>query len=218
MRWGETRRICMARAVSALLVIGASMLASSGCAPSGPAPTALPTRAPTLAPTPYPEPTPTHTQAPIPNQEVEGLVIIEDGQVIVGVEWLGARVIYRVTGGDVERVKALEGETVVVQGAVTHHGTQLKEIAVTDVRLSLSPGGLSRRVGFIKELGLSIYMQGTHVLTDRDGQRICLLSSDEGGPDLDQYMLAQVAVIGVLESAVEGSEKIMKVQRVEKVK
>jgi len=89
---------------------------------------------------------------------------------------------------------------------------------VTDVRLSLSPGGLSRRVGFIKELGLSIYMQGTHVLTDRDGQRICLLSSDEGGPDLDQYMLAQVAVIGVLESAVEGSEKIMKVQRVEKVK
>jgi hypothetical protein len=218
MRQIQTTHIGLIRIAAALLIVCTTMPVAFGCAPAAPTPTPPPTRAPTLAPTATPEPTLTQTQAPIPNQEVEGLVIVEDGEVIIGVEWLDSRVIYRVTGGDVGRVRALEGETVVAQGAVTHHGDQLKEIAVTEVRLARSPSGLSRRVGLIKELGFSMYMQGTHVLTDREGQTICLLSSAEGGPDLDQYMLVQVAVIGVLENTVEGNEKIMKVQRVEKVK
>lgn len=145
--------------------------------------------------------------------------MIEDGQVIVGVDWLSkSRVTYRVTAGDVERLQALEGETVTVWGEVTDRGPWLKEIAVANVRVSTTPGRLSRRMGYIKELGVSIYMQGTHMLTDREGKTICLLSSAEGGPDLDNYARDKVAVLGVLENTVEGNEKIMKVQRVEKVK
>ena len=214
---GTQRKLTIERfaVVPILFVI---TLAALGCAPSVPSPTPLSSHRPTVAPTVFREPTPTATQPPVQEQEVEGLVIVEDGQVIIGVGWLKSRAVYRVTGGDVERVRALEGETVQVRGTITDHGPQLKEIAVTNVRVSAKTGGLSRRVGYIKELGMSIYMQGTHVLTDREGQTICLLSPAEGGPGLDQYMLAQVAVIGVLENTVEGNAKIMKVQRVEIVK
>ena len=154
-----------------------------------------------------------------PAPEVEGLVLIEDGQVVVGVDWLSkSRVTYRVTSGDIESLQALEGETVTVQGQVTDLGPWLKEIVVSNVRASVKPGRLSRRVGYIKELGVSIYMQGTHMLTDREGKTICLLISAEGGPDLNDYPRDKVAVLGALESTVEGNAKIMKVQRVEKVK
>lgn len=194
------------RVVRTLLVVCMAMLAAFGCARSG---------GPSPTPTPAGEPTRTPTVA----QEVEGLVMLEDGQVIVGVDWLSkSRVTYRVTAGDVERLRALEGETVTVLGEVTDRGAWLKEIAVANVRVSTTPGRLSRRVGYIKELGISLYMQGTHMLTNRDGQTICLLSSAEGGPELDDYPRDKVAVFGVLENTVEGNEKIMKVQRVEKAK
>jgi hypothetical protein len=74
------------------------------------------------------------------------------------------------------------------------------------------------RTGFIKELGISVYMQGTHMLTDRDGNTICLLSAKESGLDLDGYMLkGRVAVIGVMSKTVEGNAQIMEVKLVEKV-
>jgi hypothetical protein len=75
------------------------------------------------------------------------------------------------------------------------------------------------RAGFIKELGPSIYMQGTHVLTDGQGGTICLLSGRESGVDLDSAMLlGPVIVIGTLTQTVEGDAKIMEVQLVEPVK
>lgn len=206
----QKRIVCgrVIRVVGSLLVLCIAMLAASGCAPIG-----------GTSPTPTASPEPTVKPTEPMTQEVEGLVIIDNGQVIIGVDWLSeSRVTYCVMGGDLEGLRALDGETVVVQGEVMDRSQWLKEIAVADVRVSVKPGRLSRRIGFIKELGISIYMQGTHVLTDREGKTICLLSSAEGGPDLDNYMRDRVAVLGVLENAVEGNAKIMKVQRVEKVK
>jgi len=143
----------------------------------------------------------------------------EDGQLIIGEDWLSrSRVTYRVAGGDVERLREYVGETVSVSGEVVEHSPWLKEITVRRIQAPRLPKGLSRRVGYIKEVGISIYMQGTHVLVDRDGQSICLLGSVEGGPDLDSYMLGKVAVIGVMEKTVEGNAQIMRVGSVEPAK
>ena len=143
----------------------------------------------------------------------------EDAQLLIGVNWLSkSRVTYRVTAGDVERLREYVGETVSVSGEVVEHSPWLKEITVRRIQAPRLPKGLSRRVGYVKEAGISIYMQGTHVLVDREGQVICVLASVEGGPDLDKQMPAKVAVIGIMEKTVEGNAQIMRVQSVESAK
>jgi hypothetical protein len=173
---------------------------------------------PTVQPSAMPVPTAT-TQPTAYSGTVEGLVVLEDGQIVLRVDWLSAaRVTYQVTGGDVERLRTYVGETVRVEGEMVDRSPSLKEVVVSQMKLCSAPDRLSMRVGYIKELGLSIYMQGTHVLTDREGKDICLLAAVEGGPDLNQYMQGQVRVLGVLEKTVEGDAQIMHVQLVEPVK
>ena len=140
-----------------------------------------------------------------------------DGErLIIGVNWLSkARITYVVQGGDVTLVKRYLGETARVTGQVLDKGPWLKELMVRAAEASDSPGRLSMRMGYIKELGVSIYMQGSHTLVDREGKLICLLGSREGGPDLNQFMRGQVVVIGVLSKTVEGDAKIMDVRLVE---
>lgn len=197
-----------------MLVLLTITILAVACGPTKPAPTPTPT--PTPLPT-LPQPTPTST--PPVEGEIEGLVLTEDGQLIIGVNWLSkSRVTYRVTGGELERLRALQGETVRVSGQIVEHSLWLKEITVRTVQVSNAKERLSMRRGYIKELGPSIYMQGTHLLTDREGSLICLLASAPGGPDLDQYMRTQVMVIGVMEKTVEGNALIMRVHLVEPVK
>jgi hypothetical protein len=143
----------------------------------------------------------------------------DNGQLIIGVNWTSkSRITYLVEGGDVETVRGLLGETVRVTGEIVDRSPWLKEIQVRAAEASTAADRLSRRSGFIKELGASIYMQGTHLLTDRDGNTICLLSGKESGLDLDSYMLkGQVAVFGVMSKTVEGDAQIMEVKLVEKV-
>jgi hypothetical protein len=143
----------------------------------------------------------------------------DNGQLIIGVNWTSkSRITYVVQGGDVEAVRRFLGETARVTGEIVDRGPWLKEILVRATEPSTAMDRLSMRTGFIKELGLSIYMQGTHLLTDREGNTICLLSAGESGLDLDSYMLkGKVAVTGIMSKTVEGNAQIMEVKLVEKV-
>jgi hypothetical protein len=199
-----------------------SILVAFGVA-CGPVRTPQPTPTPTLTPSPNPTVTATSTATPLPTSTVgpqvaiiEGLVMMDGEQLIVGVNWLSkARITYVVTGGDVAVMKRYLGETARVSGQVVDKVPGLKELAVRTAEASGSAERLSLRRGYIKELGVSIYMQGSHTLVDREGKLICLLGSKEGGPDLNQFMRDQVVVIGVLSKTVEGDAKIMDVKLVE---
>lgn len=144
----------------------------------------------------------------------------DDGQLIIGVQWLSkSRVTYVVKGGEVEEVRKFLGETARITGEIVEPSPWMKEIIVRAVRASTEPQRLSLRRGYIKELGPSIYMQGTHVLVDREGKLICLLSAKEKGLDLDAYMMmGRVVVIGVMSKTVEGDAQIMEVEAIEQAK
>jgi len=146
--------------------------------------------------------------------------MVQDGQLIIGVNWTSrSRITYLVQGGDEASVRRYLGETACITGVVVDRGPWLKVIVVRSAEDSGATDKLSMRAGFIKELGASIYMQGTHLLTDGEGKTVCLLSSKESGVDLDSAMLlGRVIVIGTLTQTVEGDAKIMEVQLVEPVK
>ncbi len=77
---------------------------------------------------------------------------------------------------------------------------------------------LSWRSGYINPLGDSIFMQGTHVLIDRDSELICLIEAKAGGPDLESYNgEGLVAITGVITNTIEGKAQIMEVRLVEKL-
>jgi len=207
------------------LVVLILLLLSLVACQSAPTPTVTPvptaTRTPWPAPTVTPLPTPTLEPSPTATVsaqagQVEGLVMMQDGELILGVNWLSkSRITYVVKGGDVDTVKRLLGETARLTGLIVDKGPFLKEITVRAAEVSAMGEGLSMRAGYIKELGPSIYMQGSHVLMDREGNVICLLASGEGGPDLDRYMMGKVVAIGVMTKTVEGNAQIMTVQSVE---
>lgn len=146
-------------------------------------------------------------------------MLSDNGRLIIGVNWTSkSRITYVVEGGDVEAVRSFLGETARVTGLIVDRSPWLKEILVHAAEPSTAEDRLSMRIGFIKELGLSTYMQGTHLLADREGNMICLLSAKQSGLDLDSYMLqGRVAVFGVLTKTVEGNAQIMEVKLVEKV-
>ena len=192
----------------------------------GRAETAPPTQTPTQRPEPSLTAAATRTAAPqstlttAPQTTViEGLVMLDGEQLIIGVNWLSkARITYVVQGGEVASAKRYLGETARVTGQVLDKGPWLKELMVRAAEASDSPERLSMRAGYIKELGVSIYMQGSHTLVDREGKLICLLGIQEGGPDLNQFMQSQAVVIGVMSKTVEGDAKIMDVKLVEPVR
>ncbi|MBC7261733.1 MAG: hypothetical protein H5T63_06935 [Chloroflexi bacterium] len=189
---------------------------------STPVPSPVPTPSPTMPPTPTLPPltlVPTPTSGAAYLGEIEGLVMSEDSQLLIGVRWLSkSRITYVVVGGEVDEVKKFLGETARVTGEIVDRGPWLKEIVVRKVEASTDPHRLSRRTGYIKELGPSIYMQGTHVLVDREGKPICLLSAAKTGLDLDAYMTGKVTVYGVITKTVEGDAQIMEVELVERAK
>jgi hypothetical protein len=206
----------------ALALACALLVLATACAPaSQPTPTPEPTV------TPVPSPQPTWTPAPVPTPTapgpqvgtIEGLVLNDNGQLIIGVDWTSkSRITYLVQSTDTEAVRQFLGETARVTGEIVDRSPWLKEIVVRTVEGSAAAGRLSWRAGYIAELGDSIYMQGTHVLINRDADLICLLEVQEGGPDLDSYSgVGRVAVTGIMTNTVEGNAQIMEVKLVEKV-
>jgi len=208
----HSRRALLIPAVTLLLVAAA-------CAPaSSPTPTSEPTQ------TPAPEPTWTPVSVSTPTPEgpqvatVEGLVMMDNDQLIIGVDWPSkSRITYLVQGGDVDTVRRFLGETARVTGEVVDRGPWLKEMVIHAAEASTAEDRLSMRSGFIKEMGISIYLEGTHLLTDRAGNMICVLSGRKSGLDLDSHVLkGQVAVTGTMTKTVEGNAQIMEVKIVEK--
>lgn len=201
-------------AVGIILGLATCLGLAVSCAP--PQPTATPTPTPTpLPPTATPSPTAT-AGGP---QVIEGLLMKMDGQWVVGVDWTSrSRITVVVQGAAEGALEPLLGETVRVEGIVTEQNPWKKEIALQKVGASTAPERLSLRSGLVKELGISIYMQGTHRLVDERGQLICLLSGSQNGIDLNQAMgQGRVNVYGVLSPTVEGNAQIMEVELVEPI-
>lgn len=203
---------------TALAVTCALLVLAAACAPAS-----QPTPEPTVTPVPTPEPSrtpvPTPTAAGPQVGTVEGLVLNNNGQLMIGVDWTSkSRITYVVQGTDTAEIRKFVGETVRATGEIVDRGPWLKEIVIRSVEESTDPERLSWRAGYIHELGDSMWMQGTHVLINRDSDLICLLEVKEGGPDLDSYSgIGLVAATGILTNTVEGNAQIMEARLVEKV-
>jgi len=182
------------------------------CAPPKPTVTPVPTPSP-LSPTATPSPTTTTGS----EQPIEGLLMRIDGQWVLGVDWTSrSRITLTVLGADESELAPLLGETVRVEGQVVEHSPWKKDITLAKVEASTDPQRLSLRSGIVQELGVSIYMQGTHKLLDDQGQLICLLCARQNGIDLNQAIgQGKVNVFGVLSPTVEGNARIMEVELIE---
>lgn len=187
--------------------------------------TCAPASQPTITPAPSPEPTWTLTPVPAPTVPepqvgtIEGVVLSDNGQLIIGVDWTSkSRITYLVQGTDTAAVRKFLGETVQVIGEIVDRGPWLKEITIRTVEESTAPDRLSWRSGYIHKLGDSHWTKGTHVLIDRAADLICLLETREVGLNLDSYeSIGQVAVTGVMTNTIEGDAQIMEVKLVERV-
>lgn len=219
---GKTAGFCSLRVLCALVLMTGMLLFLTTCGPAS-QPTATPEPTSTAVPTPEPTETaaPVFTPTPLEPQvgAVEGLVMEDNGQLIVGVNWTSkSRITYVVQGNDLSTIVRFLGETARVTGVIVDRGQWLKEIQVRTAEASTATDRLSWRSGFIAELGASVYMQGTHLLGDREGKVICLLDARESGLGLDSYMSkGQVRVTGIMTKTIEGNALIMEVKLVEKI-
>ena len=66
--------------------------------------------------------------------------------------------------------------------------------------------------GRVKEMGYSVYMQGTHYLVDENGRTLALLESSK--VTLDDYLDKIITAYGTIQRTVEGDGIIMTVDRV----
>lgn len=71
--------------------------------------------------------------------------------------------------------------------------------------------------GTLEELGMSIFMQGTHKLNDDKGEQIALLQAASESLDLNAYLGQKVEVSGSAAPAVEGGATFVTVESVRKV-
>lgn len=71
--------------------------------------------------------------------------------------------------------------------------------------------------GIVEELGISIFMQGTHKLLDDQGEQIALLQAAKDDLDLSAYLGQKVEVSGASAPAVEGGATFVSVESVRKV-
>ena len=71
--------------------------------------------------------------------------------------------------------------------------------------------------GIVEELGMSIFMQGSHQLMDEKGQRVALLQATSDSVDLSAYVGQKVEVSGTATPSVEGGATFVNVDSVRKV-
>ncbi len=71
--------------------------------------------------------------------------------------------------------------------------------------------------GTVEELGISIFMQGTHKLVDDDGSQVALLQSGSDSVDLNAYLGQKVKVSGSATPSVEGGSTFVTVESVTKL-
>jgi hypothetical protein len=68
--------------------------------------------------------------------------------------------------------------------------------------------------GTVQELGMSIFMQGSHQLVDDKGNRVALLQSGSDSVDLNAYLGRKVEVSGAASPSVEGGATFLSVESV----
>lgn len=69
--------------------------------------------------------------------------------------------------------------------------------------------------GTLKPLGQSIYMQGSHFLENEAGEMVILLEGGKVTPEFLQLLEGQtIEVEGVVEDAVEGGQKVLRIERI----
>lgn len=71
--------------------------------------------------------------------------------------------------------------------------------------------------GTLEELGMSIFMQGTHKLVDDKGDLVALLQSGSDSLDLNSYLGQKVKVAGAAAPSVEGGATFVTVESVSKI-
>ncbi len=76
---------------------------------------------------------------------------------------------------------------------------------------------MAKLQGTIEELGISIFMQGTHKLVDDSGELVALLQSGSESLDLNTYLGQKVEVDGESAPSVEGNSTFLTVESVSKI-
>jgi hypothetical protein len=71
--------------------------------------------------------------------------------------------------------------------------------------------------GTVQELGMSIFMQGSHQLLDDKGERVALLQASTDAVDLNAYLGQKVEVSGDASPSVEGGATFVTVDSVKKL-
>ncbi|MBI2265360.1 MAG: hypothetical protein HYU64_09345 [Armatimonadetes bacterium] len=97
-------------------------------------------------------------------------------------------------------------------------GTFEKLLIIDPVSVFGREGARRTWTGTLKPIGVSIYMQGTHVLTDPKGKIKCLLKSGDPGIQLENYLGKHVRVSGHSERTVEGNQTLVTVEGIEVIK
>lgn len=76
---------------------------------------------------------------------------------------------------------------------------------------------MEKFTGTVEELGISIFMQGTHKLLDDKGEQVALLQAADDSLDLNDYVGQKVELSGTSAPAVEGGATFVSVASVSKV-
>ena len=76
---------------------------------------------------------------------------------------------------------------------------------------------MAKLQGTIEELGISIFMQGTHRLVDDSGELLALLQSGSESLDLNTYLGQKVEISGESAPSVEGNSTFVTVESVSKI-
>lgn len=71
--------------------------------------------------------------------------------------------------------------------------------------------------GIVQELGFSIFMQGSHKLTDDQGELVALLQAASEELDLNSFLGHKVEVSGEASPSVEGGATFVVVQSAKKL-
>ena len=71
--------------------------------------------------------------------------------------------------------------------------------------------------GTVEELGMSIFMQGSHQLMDDKGERVALLQAATDKVDLNAYLGQTVEVSGSATPSVEGGATFVTVDSIKKI-
>lgn len=71
--------------------------------------------------------------------------------------------------------------------------------------------------GKVEQMGMSIFMQGSHKLVDDKGETIVILQSSKKEIDLQSFEGQKVTVQGTAEDTVEAGGRILNVESIEGV-